>query len=81
MAGPETQLKLTKAVLGAHVPRYILRQFSVDYDSFGWGCAQNAFDEQLDVRDLLRAQNKTNWAIISTGMFTSFLIEPIDIML
>ena len=33
------------------------------------------FDEQLDVRDLLRAQDRTDWVIVSTGMFTSFLFE------
>lgn len=33
------------------------------------------FDEQLDVRDLLRGQTRTKWVIISTGMFTSFLFE------
>jgi hypothetical protein len=27
------------------------------------------------VRELLRAQNKTEWLIISTGMFTSFLFD------
>ena len=34
------------------------------------------FDEQLDVRDMLRAQSATEWLIVSTGMFTSFLFEP-----
>jgi hypothetical protein len=34
------------------------------------------FDEQLDVRDLLRSQARTEWVIVSTGMFTSFLFEP-----
>ncbi|MBO0678756.1 NmrA family NAD(P)-binding protein [Mycolicibacterium sp. S2-37] len=33
-------------------------------------------DEQLDVRDLLRSQYNTEWIIVSTGMFTSFLFEP-----
>lgn len=32
--------------------------------------------EQLDVRDLLRSQSRTQWVIVSTGMFTSFLFEP-----
>ncbi|KUL89575.1 hypothetical protein ZTR_04483 [Talaromyces verruculosus] len=52
--------------------------FGVDYDVIGRGSPQDLFDEQLDVRDLLRApgQTKTRWAIISTGMFTSFLFEP-----
>ena len=30
----------------------------------------------MDVRDLLRAQQRTEWIIVSTGMFTSFLFEP-----
>lgn len=51
-------------------------QFGVDYDIIGRGSAQDLFDEQLDVRDLLRSQTKTKWVIISTGMFTSFLFEP-----
>src|SRR5699024_4140151 len=34
------------------------------------------FDEQLDVRDLLRSQHDTEWLIVATGMFTSFLFEP-----
>lgn len=40
------------------------------------GSSQDTFDEQLDVRDLLRGQQGTQWLIISTGMFTSFLFEP-----
>jgi nucleoside-diphosphate-sugar epimerase len=34
------------------------------------------FDEQSDVRDMLRRQSATEWIIVSTGMFTSFLFEP-----
>ncbi|WP_275297648.1 NmrA family NAD(P)-binding protein [Streptomyces sp. CdTB01] len=34
------------------------------------------FDSQLDVRDLLRSQNQTEWVIISTGMFMNYLFEP-----
>jgi hypothetical protein len=62
-------------VLSAGVPRYIPWQFGVDYDIIGRGSAQDVFDEQLDVRDVLRAQTQTSWAIVSTGMFTSFLFE------
>ncbi|HEY2000170.1 NmrA family NAD(P)-binding protein, partial [Paraburkholderia sp.] len=47
-----------------------------DYDVIGRGSAQDLFDEQLDVRDLLRSQEQTEWVIVSTGMFTSFLFEP-----
>ena len=76
VAGSGTQLKITRAILSAGVARYIPWQFGVDYDLIGRGSAQDLFDEQLDVRDLLRAQSKTRWVIISTGMFTSFLFEP-----
>jgi len=75
-AGPGTQIKLARAVLAAGVQRYIPWQFGVDYDVIGRGSPQNLFDEQLDVRALLRGQTHTLWKIISTGMFTSFLFEP-----
>src|SRR6201999_2404391 len=75
-AGPGTQRKLAEAALAAQVPRYFPWQFGVDYDVIGRGSAQPLFDEQLDVRDLLRHQRVTEWVIISTGMFTSFLFEP-----
>ncbi len=75
-AGRGTQLKLTEAALMAGVKRYIPWQFGVDYDVIGRGSPQDLFDEQLDVRDLLRAQSRTEWVIISTGMFTSFLFDP-----
>jgi NmrA-like family len=75
-AGPGTQRKLAEAALTARVPRYFPWQFGVDYDVIGRGSAQPLFDEQLDVRDLLRHQRATEWVIVSTGMFTSFLFEP-----
>lgn len=75
-AGPFIQVKLAHAVLDARVARYFPWQFGVDYDIIGRGSAQDLFDEQLDVRDLLRGQSKTEWVIVSTGMFTSFLFEP-----
>lgn len=87
-AGQGMQLKIARAALAARVPRYIPWQFGVDYDAIGRGSAQDLFDEQLDVRDLLRSNagmpdsgsgdsdSKTRWVIISTGMFTSFLFEP-----
>ncbi|WP_028694781.1 aromatic alcohol reductase [Pseudomonas cremoricolorata] len=75
-AGRGTQRKLTEAALMAGVKRYVPWQFGVDYDLIGRGSPQDLFDEQLDVRDLLRAQSRTEWVIISTGMFTSFLFEP-----
>jgi len=42
----------------------------------GRGSPQDLFDAQLDVREALRAQDKTEWVIISTGLFTSSLFEP-----
>lgn len=76
-SGPGSQIKLAKAVLEAKVKRYVPWQFGVDYDIIGRGCAQTLFDEQLDVRELLRNQQGqgTEWLIISTGLFTSFLFE------
>lgn len=76
VTGRSIQLKLAHAVLEAGVKRYFPWQFGVDYDVIGRGSAQDLFDEQLDVRDFLRAQNRMEWVIISTGMFTSFLFEP-----
>ena len=76
VGGRGTQLKIARAILDAGMPRYVPWQFGVDYDVIGRGSAQDLFDEQLDVRDLLRGQDRTSWIIISTGMFTSFLFEP-----
>ena len=70
------QLKLANAVLEAGVKRYFPWQFGVDFEVIGRGSAQDLFDEQLDVRELLRSQNDTKWVIISTGLFTSYLFEP-----
>ncbi|OCR22397.1 2'-hydroxyisoflavone reductase [Pseudomonas syringae] len=76
-AGKGTQIKLARAAIEAGVQRYVPWQFGVDYDVIGRGSAQDLFDEQLDVRDILRGQDATEWLIISTGMFTSFLFEPV----
>ncbi|KAI1803157.1 isoflavone reductase family protein [Daldinia bambusicola] len=78
-----TQAKLTRAVLGAGVGRYVPWQWGVDYDAVGAGSAQDLFDEQLEVRALLRSQSRqgtststgTDWAIVSTGLFMSFLFQ------
>lgn len=70
------QLKLARAVLDAGVKRYFPWQFGVDFEVIGRGSAQDLFDEQLDVRQLLRSQKATKWVIISTGLFTSYLFEP-----
>ncbi|WP_409437554.1 aromatic alcohol reductase [Mycobacterium sp. SMC-14] len=75
-AGAGTQCKITEAALAARVPRYFPWQFGVDYDTIGRDSPQNLFNEQLDVREMLRAQSSTEWVIVSTGMFTSFLFEP-----
>ena len=76
VGGSGVQRKLARAVLMAEVKRYFPWQFGVDYDVIGRGSPQDLFDEQLDVRDLLRSQDRTEWVIVSTGMFTSFLFEP-----
>ncbi len=76
VAGAGTQLKITRAVLNAGVKRYFPWQFGVDYDIVGRGSGQPVFDEQYEVRQLLREQESTEWVIVSTGMFTSFLFEP-----
>lgn len=70
------QLKLANAVLDAGVKRYFPWQFGVDFEVIGRGSAQDLFDEQLDVRELLRAQNATKWVVISIGLFTSYLFQP-----
>lgn len=76
VAGAGTQIMITRAVLGAGVSRYFPWQFGVNYDVVGKGSGQPVWDEQYDVRTLLREQNATEWVIVSTGMFTSFLFEP-----
>lgn len=76
VGGPGTQRKITAAILEAGVERYVPWQFGVDYDVVGRGSGQEVFDEQSDVRDMLRGQSVTHWIVISTGMFTSFLFEP-----
>ncbi|CAF9919313.1 MAG: hypothetical protein GOMPHAMPRED_001742 [Gomphillus americanus] len=70
-----TQTKILEAVFAAKVPLYIPWQFGVDYDTIGGNSAQDLFTEQLKIRGLLRAQDSTQWIILSTGMFTSFLFE------
>lgn len=76
VGGHGTQVRLTNAVLSAGVSRYFPWQFGVDYDIVGKGSGQPVFDEQYEVRNLLRAQQRTEWVIVSTGMFTSFLFDP-----
>ena len=76
VAGAGTQIKITRAVLEAGVRRYFPWQFGVNYDVVGKGSGQPVWDEQYDVRTLLREQKATEWVIVSTGMFTSFLFQP-----
>ncbi|EBH9036917.1 TPA: aromatic alcohol reductase [Salmonella enterica] len=76
VAGAGTQIKITRAVLESGVSRYFPWQFGVNYDVVGKGSGQPVWDEQYDVRTLLREQSTTEWVIVSTGMFTSFLFEP-----
>ncbi|KAH7329475.1 hypothetical protein B0I35DRAFT_420298 [Stachybotrys elegans] len=68
-----TQVKLCQAALEAQVPRYFPWQFGMDYDIIGQGSSQDLFDEQLEVRKLLRGQQAVDWTIVSTGLFMSFL--------
>ncbi|KMO42069.1 2'-hydroxyisoflavone reductase [Methylobacterium variabile] len=75
-AGIDTPMKLARAALQAGIPRYFPWQFGVDFEAIGRGSPQDIFDAQLDVRELLRSQDKTDWVIISTGMFMSYLFEP-----
>lgn len=75
-AGIDTPMKLARAALQARIPRYFPWQFGVDFDLIGRGSPQDIFDAQLDVRELLRGQDQTEWVIISTGMFMSYLFEP-----
>lgn len=75
-AGIDTPMKLARAALQARIPRYFPWQFGVDFDVIGRGSPQDIFDAQLDVRELLRGQHQTEWVIISTGMFMSYLFEP-----
>lgn len=72
---PGTQTKLAQAALEATV-RYFPWQFGMDYDAIGTGSSQDLFDEQLEVRAMLRGQDATEWLIVSTGLFMSFLFVP-----
>ena len=59
VGGPGVQRKIAQAALAGGVGRFVPWQFGVDYDVIGRGSPQDLFDEQLDVRDLLRAQRAT----------------------
>jgi NmrA-like family len=74
-ASPGTQMKITKAVLAAGVRLYVPWQFGVDYDTIGPSGGFGLFAEQYHIRELLRSQKKTQWIIVSNGIFTSFIFE------
>ncbi|KAI9811355.1 MAG: hypothetical protein M1827_005515 [Pycnora praestabilis] len=76
IAGNNVRLKIAHAALDAGIECYISWQFGVNYEVIGRGTAQNLFDEQLDVRDLLHGQDRTAWIILSTGIPTNFLFQP-----
>ncbi|KAK1249736.1 hypothetical protein MKX08_009739 [Trichoderma sp. CBMAI-0020] len=75
-----TQTKLARAAIEANGEdtkvRFLPWQFGMDYDAIGAGSSQDLFDEQLHVRALLRDQSATDWLIVSTGLFMSFLFVP-----
>ena len=71
-----TQTRISKAVLEAQVELYIPWQFGLNYDGIGSDSAQDLFTEQLEIRSALRSQTSTQWLIISTGIFMSFMFEP-----
>jgi hypothetical protein len=56
---PGTMVKLTRAVLDAHVPWYMPWQHGVDYDVIGPEAGGGLFREQVAVRELLRGQKST----------------------
>jgi hypothetical protein len=65
-----------RGAFAAGVAHYVPWQFGVDYDVVGQGSGQDVWDEQLEVRNMLRAQSQVRWTIISTGMFMSFVFLP-----
>jgi len=80
--GQGLQMKLANAVLEAEtVQLYFPWQFGLDYDQFRVGDAGGLFDEQKQVRSLLRdavdtGRTKTAWVIVSSGVFMSYLFQP-----
>ncbi|KAK7952643.1 uncharacterized protein PG986_008371 [Apiospora aurea] len=83
-----TQLKTSRAVLLAAASdnnnghgkpkRFLPWQWGMDYDAIGSGSAQDLFDEQLQVRALLREEQSNkmvDWVIVSTGLSMSFLFR------
>jgi hypothetical protein len=84
-----TLLRVAEAAVAAGVKRFFPWQFGVDYqaiadsdanDSEGHGHGglkgsghEELFGEMLAVRRLLREQSRTEWTVVSTGLFMSFL--------
>jgi len=84
-----SQMKIAEAALAAGKQRvadgkqaisFFPWQWGVDYDITGdANGTMELFGEQLNIRNLLRAQSAysgMNWTIVSTGIFMSFLFEP-----
>ncbi|EXJ93592.1 hypothetical protein A1O1_01984 [Capronia coronata CBS 617.96] len=57
------------------VEYYVPWQFGADYDAITRAGGQGMFSEQIDVRDLLRSQQRVDWVIVSCGIFMSFLFQ------
>jgi hypothetical protein len=75
-AGINTLIKLAKAALQSGILRYFPCQLGVDFEAIGRGGPRDILNAQFDVRELLRSQDKTEWVIISAGMFMSYLLKP-----
>lgn len=76
-APPGTEERLCTAAIQAQVGRYIPWQFGVDYDQYDDNPIVEVFKESQRVRRTLRSQRDIKWTIISTGVFTSFIFEPV----
>ena len=72
---PGTQTKIARAALDARIPRFFPWQFGLDYDTIEQNTRHSLFSEQVRIRNLLRSQRETQWVIVSTGMFLSFLFR------
>lgn len=73
---PGTQTKIAHAALEARIPKFVPWQFGLDYDAIEKNTKHDLFSEQVAIRNTLRAQSVTDWVIVSTGMFLSFIFEP-----
>lgn len=83
-----SQMKIAEAAIAAGKQRvadgkqaisFFPWQWGVDYDITGdANGTMELFGEQLNIRNLLRAQSAysgMNWTVVSTGIFMSFLFE------